>query len=73
LTQFMSGITRYAPESVFPTLDGWPEQSIRDHRAVIAAFEQRDPELARRAMAEHFTIGVAPLTDHLIERGVIGG
>jgi hypothetical protein len=23
------------------------------------------------AMAEHFTIGVAPLTDHLIERGVI--
>jgi hypothetical protein len=23
------------------------------------------------AMAEHFTVGVAPLTDHLIERGVI--
>jgi DNA-binding GntR family transcriptional regulator len=71
LTQFMSGITRYAPESVFPTLTGWPRQSIRDHRAVIAALEARDPELARAAMAEHFNVGVAPLTEHLIERGVI--
>src|ERR1700709_511752 len=72
LTQFMSGITRYAPESVFPTLRGWPEQSIKDHRAVIAALEARDRELARAAMAEHFTVGVEPLTDHLVERGVIG-
>jgi DNA-binding GntR family transcriptional regulator len=71
LTQFMSGITRYAPESVFPTLAGWPKQSTRDHRRVIAAFERRDAGRARMAMAEHFTIGVAPLTDHLIERGVI--
>lgn len=71
LTQFMSGITRYAPESVFPTLAGWPRQSMKDHRRVIAAFEKRDANRARMAMAEHFTIGVAPLTDHLIERGVI--
>jgi DNA-binding GntR family transcriptional regulator len=72
LTQFMSGITRYAPESVFPTLQGWPKQSTQDHRAVIAALEARDAERARSAMAEHFTVGVAPLTDHLIEHGVIG-
>ena len=71
LTQFMSGITRYAPESVFPTVSGWPKLSIRDHRRVIAAFERRDANRARMAMAEHFTVGVAPLTDHLIERGVI--
>ena len=72
LTQVMSGITRYAPESVFPTLEGWPEQSIRDHRAVIAAMECGDAEAARAAMAEHFTVGVAPLTEHLTQRGVIG-
>jgi DNA-binding GntR family transcriptional regulator len=72
LTQFMSGITRYAPESVFPTLSGWPEQSTKDHRAVMFALERTDPEGARAAMAEHFAVGVAPLTDHLIERGVIG-
>lgn len=71
LTQFMSGITRYAPESVFPTLEGWPQQSISDHRAVIAALECGDSDAARAAMDEHFTVGVAPLTDHLVERGVI--
>jgi DNA-binding GntR family transcriptional regulator len=71
LTQFMSGITRYAPESVFPKLAGWATQSTRDHRRVIAAFERRDADQARAAMAEHFTIGVTPLTDHLVERGVI--
>ena len=27
------------PESVFPTLSGWPKQSTKDHRRVIAAFE----------------------------------
>lgn len=71
LTQFMSGITRYAPESVFPTLSGWPRQSTKDHRRVIAAFERRDAPRARMAMAEHFTIGVAPLTEHLVAHGVI--
>lgn len=73
LTHVMSTITRYAPESVFPTLAGWPEQSISDHRLVIAALESRDPERARAAMAEHFTVGVTPMTEHLLARGVIDG
>jgi DNA-binding GntR family transcriptional regulator len=73
LTQFMSSITRYAPESVFPTVAGWPEQSERDHRRIIDALAARDPEAARAAMADHFTVGVAPLTEHLVERGVIDG
>jgi DNA-binding GntR family transcriptional regulator len=71
LTQFMSGITRYAPESVFPTVAGWPEQSIKDHRRIVAALERRDPQRARMAMSEHFSVGVAPLTDHLVDLGVI--
>ncbi|MDR3661494.1 MAG: GntR family transcriptional regulator [Mycobacterium sp.] len=71
LTQFMSGITRYAPEAVFPTLAGWPDLSIRDHRRVIAALTSGDAAAARAAMAEHFEVGVEPLTAHLSERGVI--
>lgn len=71
LTQFMSGITRYAPESVFPTLAGWPKQSMKDHRRIIAALGRHDAGRARMAMAEHFTVGVAGLTDHLVETGVI--
>jgi DNA-binding GntR family transcriptional regulator len=73
LTQFMSSITRYAPESVFPTVAGWPEQSVADHRRIIDALAARDPEAARAAMADHFTVGVTPLTEHLVERGVIDG
>jgi DNA-binding GntR family transcriptional regulator len=72
LTQFMSGITRYAPESVFPTVAGWPRQSVKDHRRIVAALERRDAQRARMAMSEHFTIGVAALTAHLVELGVIG-
>jgi DNA-binding GntR family transcriptional regulator len=58
---------------VFPTVAGWPEQSERDHRRIIDALAARDPEAARAAMADHFTVGVAPLTEHLVERGVIDG
>jgi len=71
LTQFMSAITRYAPESVFPSLSGWPTQSTSDHRRLIAALQRRDVGAARSAMAEHFTGGVTPLTEHLVARGVI--
>ncbi|KAA8964598.1 GntR family transcriptional regulator [Mycobacterium sp.] len=71
LAQLMSQITRYAPESVFPTIPGWPAQSIRDHRRVLAALAKHDDELARKAMSEHLSAGAAPLIDHLIGHGVI--
>lgn len=71
LAHVMSTITRYAPESVFPTLEGWPRQSIHDHRRVLAALGRRDPREACAAMAEHFAVGVAPLVEHLLARGVI--
>lgn len=71
LAQLMSQITRYAPESVFPTIAGWPEKSNAHHRRLLAALEQRDEDLARAAMSEHLTSGAEPLIDHLTERGVI--
>jgi DNA-binding GntR family transcriptional regulator len=71
LAQFMSAITRYAPESVFPTIAGWPEQSMEDHRRVVAAIGRRDPKKARAAMCEHLTVGVEPLIEHLVGLGVI--
>jgi hypothetical protein len=39
----MSSITRYAPENVFPTFAGWPEDSIADHRRIIEALRLQDP------------------------------
>jgi DNA-binding GntR family transcriptional regulator len=71
LSQLMGQITRYAPEAVFPTVEGWPAQSVKDHRRVIAALEHHDEKRARAAMAEHFVAGVAPLVEHLVEQGVV--
>ena len=71
LAQLMSQITRYAPESVFPDVEGWPKQSIKDHRRVVAALAKRDDEQARTAMSEHLSAGAAPLIDHLRRRGVV--
>ena len=71
LSQLMSQITRYAPEAVFPTVAGWPKQSTKDHRRVLAALKKRDAERARSAMSAHFVAGVAPLIDHLVSHGVV--
>jgi DNA-binding GntR family transcriptional regulator len=71
LAQLMSQITRYAPESVFPTIEGWPRQSVKDHRRVLSALAKRDDKLARSAMSEHLAAGAVPLIDHLIARGVV--
>ncbi len=71
LSQLMGQITRYAPESVFPAVSGWPARSVKDHRRVLAALEQHDGTRARAAMAEHFTAGVAPMIEHLRRHGVV--
>ncbi|ORA20971.1 GntR family transcriptional regulator [Mycobacterium arosiense] len=71
LAQLMSQITRYAPESVFPAIEGWPEQSMQDHRRILSALKKRDGKLARAAMSEHLAAGAVPLIDHLVARGVV--
>ena len=71
LAQLMSQITRYAPESVFPTITGWPDQSTEHHRKLLAALDEHDEDLARAAMAEHLAAGAAPLIEHLTQRGVV--
>src|ERR1700738_1076681 len=70
LAQLMSQITRYAPESVFPDIEHWPDQAIKDHRLVLSALDEHDDALARAAMSEHLAASAIPLIDHLIERGV---
>ena len=71
LAQLMSQITRYAPESVFPNIKGWPEQSMKDHRRILSALKKHDDKLARAAMSEHLAAGAVPLIDHLTAHGVV--
>ncbi|MCH9732582.1 MAG: GntR family transcriptional regulator [Actinomycetia bacterium] len=71
LAQLMSQVTRYAPESVFPTIAGWPDESNRHHRRLLEALARRDQALARTAMSQHLVAGAAPLIEHLTSRGVL--
>ncbi|MCV7200037.1 GntR family transcriptional regulator [Mycobacterium angelicum] len=71
LAQLMSQITRYAPESVFPTIAHWPGQATKDHRRVLAALKKRDDKLARAAMSEHLAASAIPLIEHLVAHGVV--
>ncbi|MBJ7337165.1 MAG: GntR family transcriptional regulator [Mycolicibacterium sp.] len=71
LTQFMSNVIRYVPESVFPTLDGWDQRAIADHRRILAALERGDAAEARAAMSAHFVSGVDHVVAHLTRNGVL--
>lgn len=71
LAQLMSQITRYAPESVFPMIEHWPDQAVKDHRRVLDALGKHDEEGARAAMSEHLAASAIPLISHLVERGVV--
>lgn len=71
LAQLMGQITRFALESVYPTVEGWPAHSMRDHRVVLDALKDRDGDAARAAMSEHLCAAAGPLIDHLTRRGVI--
>ncbi len=71
LAQLMSQITRYAPESVYPAIAGWPEKSNEHHRRLLSALQQHDGNRARAEMSEHLAAGAEPLIEHLTERGVV--
>lgn len=71
LAQLMSQITRYAPESVFPMIEHWPDQAVKDHRRVLDALSKHDEDLARAAMSEHLAASAIPLIAHLVECGVV--
>ena len=71
LAQLMSQITRYAPESVFPAIAGWPARALKDHRRILAALAKHDGQLARTAMAKHLAAAAVPLVNHLGKCGVV--
>ena len=55
LARFMDSISQLSQASRRQTsnLPGVPEQSAKDHRAIVDALKARDPEAARQAMLQH--------------------
>ena len=57
----------YAPRKFFAAVEGWPEASAQDHRAIIEHLRTNDPEKARAAMARHIRNAGALLAEHLTQ------
>ncbi|WP_407939300.1 GntR family transcriptional regulator [Mycolicibacterium septicum] len=57
----------YAPRKFFAAVEGWPEASAQDHRAIIEHLRTKDPEKARAAMAQHIRKAGALLAEHLAQ------
>lgn len=53
LSWMIKGSLNYAPRRFFASVDGWPQASAADHRAIIAGLRARDGEAARAAMVDH--------------------
>lgn len=62
----------YAPRKFFAAVEGWPEASAEDHRAIIQHLRTGDAEAARNAMAHHLRRAGALLAEHLAASGTLG-
>ena len=62
----------YAPRKFFAAVEGWPEASAQDHRAIIEHLRSGDDEAARAAMACHVRRAGALLAEHLAASGTLG-
>lgn len=48
-------LTRYVPRMYYASIPGWPESTMTDHHAILAAFDSGDAEAGRAAMKAHLT------------------
>jgi DNA-binding GntR family transcriptional regulator len=62
-------IVRYSPRRFFPSIDGWDQASVDEHRAIIAAIRGGDPRAARSRMERHVKHAGDLLVSHLKKRG----
>lgn len=53
MAELLRQIVRYVPLGSYGEIGGWGDASVHEHTAVLDALEQRDPDAAREAMAEH--------------------
>jgi DNA-binding GntR family transcriptional regulator len=59
----------YIPSRFYARVDGWAESVMADHETIVAAFRARDPDAARRTMAEHIANGGTALVAHFDRTG----
>ncbi|MDF1480365.1 GntR family transcriptional regulator [Leifsonia sp. H3M29-4] len=60
--------TRYVPREFYGSIPGWPDATVEDHGAILAAIVERDDERARSAMGEHIIHAGELLAQHFDTR-----
>ncbi|WP_460833767.1 GntR family transcriptional regulator [Nocardioides hungaricus] len=68
LAWVLQSLTHFAPRRFFARIEGWPDASASDHRAVIAALRAGDPEGTADAMGAHIRRAGELLSDHVEQR-----
>ena len=71
LAQLMSQITRYALESVFPTVEGWPDSPPGITGGCWRRCRSATVNRPAPPMSQHLCAGSKPLVDHLHRMGVL--
>ncbi len=66
LTWMIKGSLGYAPRKFFSSVEGWPDASAQDHRAILDSLRHRDADAAREAMARHIRNAGDLLADHRV-------
>lgn len=67
LSWFLNSAVRYAPRRFYPTIHGWQEASVEDHREVIEALRSGSSDDAKAAMRKHIMHAGELLVAHLEE------
>lgn len=61
-------VTRYVPRQFYSAIPGWPQATVSDHTAILAALQARDPQAARAAMHAHITHAGSLLAENFDHR-----
>ena len=64
----LSVSTRYVPREFYGSISGWPEASVDDHEAILAAIRNGDSDGARLAMVKHIIHAGELLATHFDSR-----
>lgn len=65
LAYLLRTFTQFAPRLFFARIDGWPQASASDHRAIIEAIRSGEVEDAAIAMSAHVTRAGDLLAEHI--------
>lgn len=69
----LGSVARYVPRGLYGRLPDWPRIALEDHRRILAALREADPEETGAAMRAHIMRAGELLLTHLERQGLWNG